>query len=89
MQAWIGQTLDRRVSFSADPAARPVVQIHLLGGVKVEAAYIDIGAPAWSKAPHMLLARDAQLTLGYGDLIQAGFGAPLHIRALRAAELDF
>ena len=36
----------------------------------------------------MLLARDAQLTLGYGDLIQAGFGAPLHVRALRAAELD-
>jgi hypothetical protein len=32
MQGWIGQTLDRRVSFSADPAARPVVQIHLLGG---------------------------------------------------------
>jgi len=88
MQGWIGQTLDRRVGFSADPAARPVVQIHLLGGVKVAAAHIEIGAPAWSQAPHMLLARDAELTLGYGDLIQAGFGAPLHIRALRAAELD-
>lgn len=88
MQRWMGQTLDRRVSFSADPAVKPVVLIHLLGGVKVEAAYMEIGAPAWSKAPHMLLARDAQLTLGYGNLIQAGFGAPLHIRALRAAELD-
>jgi AsmA family protein len=88
MQRWMGQTLDRRVSFSADPAVKPVVLIHLLGGVKVEAAYMEIGAPAWSKAPHMLLARDARLTLGYGNLIQAGFGAPLHIRALRAAELD-
>jgi uncharacterized protein involved in outer membrane biogenesis len=87
-QRWIGQAIDRRFSFSADPAAKPVVLIHLLGGVKVAAAYIEIGAPAWSQAPHMLLARDAQLTLGYGDLVQAGFGAPLHIRALRAAELD-
>ena len=87
MQRWIGQTIDRRVSFSADPAAEPEVRIHLLGGVKVEAAHIEIGAPAWSKAPHMLLARDAQLTLGYGDLIRAGFGAPLHTRELRATEV--
>ena len=88
MQRWIGQTLDRRVSFSADPAAKPVVLIHLLGGVKVTAAHIEIGAPAWSAAPHMLLARDAELTLAYSDLVRASFGAPLHIRALRAAELD-
>ncbi len=88
LQRWVGQTIDRRVSFSADAALKPVLRIHLLGGVKVEAAHIEIGAPAWSSAPHMLLARDAQLTLGYGDLIRAGFGAPLHIRALRAAELD-
>ena len=88
MQRWIGHAIDRRVSFSADLAAKPVVLIHLLGGVKVDAAHIEIGAPPWSKAPHMLLARDAQLTLGYGDLIQAGFGAPLQLRELRAAELD-
>ena len=36
----------------------------------------------------MLLARDAELTLAYSDLVRASFGAPLHIRALRAAELD-
>ena len=88
MQRWIGQTIDRRVSFSADPAAQPVVLIHLLGGVEIEAAQIEIGAPAWSQAPHMLRARNARLTLGYGDLIQAGLGAPLRIRELRAAELD-
>ena len=88
MQRWIGQAIDRRVSFSADAADKPVVLIHLLGGVKIDAAHIEIGAPPWSKAPHMLLARDAQLTLGYGDLIQAGRGAPLHLRELRAAELD-
>ena len=88
MQRWIGQTIERRVSFSADPAARPVVLIHLLGGVEIKASHIEIGAPAWSAAPHMLLARDAQVTFGYGDLIKAGFGAPLRIREMRAAELD-
>lgn len=88
MQRWIGKTIDRRVSFSADPAARPVVLIHLLGGIEIKANHIEIGAPAWSTAPHMLLARDAQLTFGYGDLIKAGFGVPLRIRELRAAELD-
>ncbi|MEO8805626.1 MAG: AsmA family protein [Burkholderiaceae bacterium] len=88
MQGWIGKAIDRRVSFSADPAARPVLRLHLLGGIEVQAAHIEIGAPAWSQAPHMLLAHDAELTLAYGDLIRAGFGAPLHIRALRAAKLD-
>ena len=88
MQRWIGNTLERRVSFSADPAAQPMVKIHLLGGIDIEAAHIEVGAPAWSAAPHMLLAREAQLKLGYGDLISAGFGAPLRIRELRAAELD-
>ena len=88
VQRWVGKAIDRRVSFSADPAAQPVVLIHLLGGVEIKANHIEIGAPAWSQAPHMLLARDAQLTLGYGDLLRAGFGAPLRIRELRAAELD-
>jgi len=88
MQHWIGKAIDRRVSFNADPAAAPAVRLHLLGGIEVQAAHIEIGAPQWSTAPHMLRARDAQLTLGYGDLIRAAFGAPLRIRELRAAELD-
>ena len=88
MQHWIGNTLDRRVSLSADPALRPEVEIHLIGGVHIKAAYIEIGAPAWSAAPHMLLARDAQMTLGYTDLWRARRGAPLRIRELRATQLD-
>ncbi|MEP6872893.1 MAG: AsmA family protein [Burkholderiales bacterium] len=88
MQRWIGQTIARPVAFSEDPAAPPKVTIHLLGGVQVTAAYIMIGAPAWSNAPHMLLARDARMTLGYLDLWRARRGEPLRIRALRAAQLD-
>src|SRR5450631_2017111 len=36
----------------------------------------------------MLVARDAQLTLGYVDLWRARGGAPLHVRKLRAVRLD-
>ncbi|MEO8058029.1 MAG: AsmA family protein [Burkholderiales bacterium] len=88
MQRWLGSTLERRVSLSADPSSQPLVKIHLLGGIDIQAGHIEIGAPAWSTEPHMLLAREAQLKLGYGDLIAAGFGARLRVRELRAAELD-
>jgi len=88
LQRWIGKTLDRPVAFSADPATQPKVTIHLLGGIDVSAAYIMIGAPRWSSAPHMLLARDARMTLGYADLWRARRGEPLRIRELRAARLD-
>ncbi len=88
MQRWLGSMIDRRVSLSADPAAAPTAVIRLLGGIEITAAYIEIGAPAWSAAPHMLLARDARITLGYGDLWRARRGEPLRIRELRAAQLD-
>lgn len=88
MQGWIGNTLQRRVALSEGPAAPPKATVHLLGGIRIAAAYIEIGAPAWSSAPHMLLARDARLTLGYADLWRASRGEPLHIRELRAALLD-
>ena len=88
MQRWIGQTLSRPVAFSEDPAAQPKVTIHLLGGVRIAAAHIMIGAPSWSTAPHVLLARDARMTLGYLDLWRASRGEPLRIRELRAARLD-
>ena len=88
MQRWLGDTLARRVSLSGDPATDPKVRIHLLGGIRIAADYIEIGAPAWSKAPHMLLARQAHMTLGYTDLWRASRGAPLRIRVLRAAHLD-
>ena len=88
LQGWLASTLDRRVSLRADPALEPKVVIHLLGSVRISAAHLEIGAPAWSSAPHMLLARDAHLTLGYADLWRASRGAPLHVRELRAAQLD-
>jgi len=87
LQRWISDALDRPVAFAKDPA-QPKVTVHLLGGIKVSAAYITIGAPRWSTAPHMLLARNARMTLGYADLWRASHGEPLRIRELRAAQLD-
>ena len=88
MQRWLGDTLDRRVSLSAEATAQPQAKIHLLGGIRISAPHIEIGAPSWSTAPHMLQARDARMTLGYTDLWRASRGAPLRIRELSAAQLD-
>ena len=88
VQRWLAQTLDRKVQLSADPAIQPRVQIRLLGSLRIHAAYIEIGAPAWSKAPHMLQARDAYMKLGYVDLWRAHRGEPLRIQVLRAASVD-
>ena len=86
-QRWLSSALDRRVAFGTADGAEGV-RIGLLGSVRVEAGRIEIGAPAWSQAPHMVLAENARLKLGYGDLLKAYRGGPLHIRELRADRLD-
>ncbi|MEP7056174.1 MAG: AsmA family protein [Caldimonas sp.] len=88
MQRWLSKTLDREVAFGADGADDKGVRIGLLGSVRVSAGTITIGAPSWSKAPHMVLAKNALLKLGYGDLWRARRGQPLHIRELRADRFD-
>jgi len=80
--------LDRRVVLGGDGQRASGVRIGLLGSVRVRAASIEIGAPAWSPTPHTVLAREAKLKLGYGDLWRAWHGAPLHIAGLEAASLD-
>ena len=80
--------LDRRVVLGGDADHSSGVRIGLLGSVRVRAASIEIGAPSWSPTPHTVLARDADLKLGYLDLWRAWHGAPLHIRDLEASSLD-
>ena len=85
LQRWLGTTLDRPVEFgSGDGAPR----VRLLGSIRVDAASIRIGAPAWSRAPQFLAAREAHLSLAYADLWSASRGKTLRIRELRAAHLD-
>jgi len=88
MQRWLSTALDRRVVFTADASTQPDVKIRLIGSFRLDAGFIEIGAPKWSAAPHTLLARDAHLKLRYGDLWRAYRGAPLHIAVLDAASLD-
>ena len=88
VQRQLSKTLDRTVVFGTDPQAPSGVRIGLIGSVRVRADSIEIGAPAWSKAPHLLLAKNAYLKLGYLDLWRAYQGGPLHIKSLEAASLD-
>lgn len=103
VESRLAAILDRKVVFGGadDPApaaagasgAAPAadgrgVRIGLLGSVRVTARRIEIGAPAWSDAPHMLLAHDAELKLGYADLFRAWRGQPLHVKRLEAGTLD-
>ena len=86
VQNALAKALDRKVAFGKSDERG--VRIGLLGSVRVRAASIDIGAPAWSQAPHMLAVENAYLRLGYLDLWRAWRGGPLHIAALEAATLD-
>lgn len=87
LQQRLSAALHRKVQLGEDPS-KPSVVIHLLGGLRMRTAYLEIGAPAWSKAPYMVQARDANVTLGYLDLWRASRGEALHIRDLRAGRLD-
>jgi uncharacterized protein involved in outer membrane biogenesis len=88
----LSRALDRRVSLSSTADAPAVAPhrfgIRWLGGVRLQASGFDIGAPAWSAEPHLLLARDVELQLRYIDLWRAYRGQPLRIEALQAAMLD-
>ncbi|MDQ2736939.1 MAG: hypothetical protein M3Y55_18555, partial [Pseudomonadota bacterium] len=88
VQRQLSKTLDRRVVFGDNPDTSSGVRIGLIGSVRVRADSIEIGAPAWSHAPHMLLVKSATLKLGYLDLWRAWKGGPLHVKDLEAAELD-
>jgi uncharacterized protein involved in outer membrane biogenesis len=88
VQRQLAKTLDRRVAFGNEAGGLPGVRIGLIGSVRVQAESIEIGAPAWSATPHMLLARGARLKLGYLDLWRAWRGGPLHVKELEARELD-
>lgn len=92
LQRWLSDTLDRRVRFAddADTQASRVegFRIRFVGGVRLATPLLEIAAPAWSSAPHLLLVRDAGLEMRYTDLWRAYRGQPLRIELLRAATLD-
>ena len=88
VQRQLAKTLDRPVVFGDDPATPSGVRIGLIGSVRVRADSLEIGAPAWSKAPHVLLGHDIRLELGYLNLWRVWRGGPLHVKSLEAKDLD-
>ena len=88
VQRQLAKTLDRHVEFGNEPGGASGVRIGLIGSVRISADRIEIGAPGWSAAPHMLLARGAKLKLGYLDLWRAYRGGALHVKELEAQALD-
>ena len=62
--------------------------LRFIGGLRLHATQLEIAAPEWSSAPHLLRARDVELELGYGDLWRAHRGQRLRIERLQASSLD-
>ena len=89
LQGWLSQRLERSVGFSSTAGGAPSgFRLKLLGAVRLGTPVLRIGAPAWSEAPHFLLAHDAQFEWAYGDLWRAWRGQPLHTRRVHARTLD-
>ena len=86
LQRVLAERLDRRVNLSA--GGDDALRIKLLGGVRLQAGLLEIGAPPWSQAPHLLRARDVIVDLRYADLWRARQGQPLRVRRLKAAAVD-
>ena len=68
LERMLSSSLDRgvRLSAPADAALATPARafgIRFLGGVQLQTSQLDIAAPAWSSAPHLLLARDVDLRL--------------------------
>lgn len=88
MQRWLSGSLHRKVSFAIDGNTPASVAVRLLGRVRIEAPLVQIGAPAWSRSPHMIRASDAVISFHYGDLWRAWQSQPLRIHMLEADEFD-
>ena len=95
LQRLLSEKLNRRVSFSTaaesgapkEKEAKPF-SIRFIGGLTIHAPQLDIAAPAWSAAPHMLSGSDVTLALRYRDLWRAYRDQPLRVHRLQAAKLD-
>ncbi|MDQ2762581.1 MAG: AsmA family protein, partial [Pseudomonadota bacterium] len=48
IQSHLASALDRRIDLGGGEGLR----IHLIGGVRVHAMHLEIGAPSWSSTPH-------------------------------------
>ncbi len=88
LQRVLAERLQRSVDLSADAAGSGSVRLRFLGGLQLRAPRLVVGAPAWSRAPHLLQANEVALDLRYIDLWRAHRGDVLRVERLEAATLD-
>lgn len=84
LQQMLSETLGRRVRIDDGTGFR----LRLLGGVRLRTARLEIDAPDWSEAPHLLRADTLALGLRYTDLWRAWRGHGLRVESLAAEHLD-
>lgn len=96
VQRLLSERLERRVVFSdgggidhyPDAVHDDEFRVRFIGGLRLHTTELAIAAPDWSRAPHLLRARNVDLELGYADLWRASRGQRLRIESLHAASLD-
>lgn len=84
----LSERLERRVLLSGGAAGESPFRVRFIGGLRLSATHLEVAAPTWSSAPHLLRARDVELELGYADLWRAHGGQRLRIQRLQAKALD-
>ncbi len=97
LQRVLAEQMDRRVVFAVPATAVESMQtssaekpfhIRFLGGVHVYLPAAEVGPPAWSKTPHMFIAREVDIHLRYIDLWRAYVGQQIRIDSLQVATVD-
>lgn len=76
------RTLERSVRFDGE------WRLHLLGPLRLHGGKVTVGAPAWSRQPHLLDADDLSMRVAWTALWHAKQGGPLRIDLLSARQLD-
>ncbi len=80
--------LERPVRLAAGEGAASGFAVRFIGGIRLNTPFLEIAAPAWSTAPHLLRAEDVALELRYADLWRAYRGHTVRIHSLHARTLD-
>lgn len=88
-EQFLSDTLKRKVILT-ESNENPAFKLRLIGGIRLELGFFELGAPDWSKAPYMLQGSNITLALRYRDLLawRNNPNLPLNIKTLKANVLD-
>lgn len=89
-QQWLGATLKREVVLIQPDNPEGDFKLRVIGGIRLELGYVQLGAPGWSEAPYMVQGKNLTLVLNYRDLLSWGMNPEntLRIETLQADFLD-